>query len=65
MTTEVGHVVRKTLLLNPEKLERLRKLFEADSDSEAIRQAIDETLAYRESLKAARRIQRRETFARP
>jgi hypothetical protein len=34
------------------------------SASAAVRQAIDDTLAYSEALQAARRIQQRGTFAR-
>ncbi len=56
--------VRKTVLLNPEKVQRLRELFGVKTDSQAVRWAIDETLAYREALEAARRIQKRGTFAR-
>jgi hypothetical protein len=57
-------IVRKTLLVNPEKLQRLRVLVGADNDSEAVRQVIDEALAYGEALVAARRLQKRGTFAR-
>ncbi len=57
-------VVKKTLRLDPDKLAQLQKLLNTASESEAVRQAIDETLAYREALQAARRIQRRGTFAR-
>jgi hypothetical protein len=57
-------VVKKTLRLDPDKLAQLQKLFQTTSESEAVRQAIDETLAYSEALQAARRIQRRGTFAR-
>jgi hypothetical protein len=56
--------VKKTLRLDPDKLAQLQKLFQTTSESEAVRQAIDETLAYSEALQAARRIQRRGTFAR-
>ena len=55
-------VVKKTLRLDPEKLAQLQKLFNTTSEAEAVRQAIDETLAYSEALQAARRIQRRGTF---
>lgn len=58
MSTVGEQVVKKTLSLNPKKLERLRQLFQASSDSEAVRRAIKETLAYKEALKAARRIQK-------
>jgi hypothetical protein len=64
MATNHHKVVRKTLRLDPEKLAKLQKLFNAASESEAVRQAIDETLAYSDALQAARRIQRRGTFAR-
>jgi hypothetical protein len=57
-------IVRKTLLVNPDKLERLRVLTGAANDSEAVRQVIDEALAYGEALTAARRLQTRGTFAR-
>ena len=56
--------VRKTVLLNPEKVRRLRDLFGVKTDSQTVRRAIDETLAYGEALEAARRIQERGTFAR-
>jgi hypothetical protein len=45
-------------------VQQLQKLFQTTSESEAVRQAIDETLAYNEALQAARHIQRRGTFAR-
>ena len=57
-------VVKKTLRLDPDKLSQLKKLLQTTSASEAVRQAIDETLAYSEALQAARRMQRRGTFAR-
>jgi hypothetical protein len=55
-------VIKKTLRLDPEKLAQLQKLFNTSSEAEAVRQAIDETLAYSEALQAARRIQWRGTF---
>ena len=64
MATPPQRVVKKTLRLDPDKLAKLQKLFDAASESEAVRQAIDETLAYSEALQAARRIQRRGAFAR-
>lgn len=64
MTMDSQRVVKKTLRLDPDKLAKLQKLFETTSESEAVRQAIDETLAYSEALQAARRIQRRGVFAR-
>jgi hypothetical protein len=64
MTMHPRRIVKKTLRLDPDKLTQLQKLFQTTSASEAIRQAIDETLAYNEALQAARRIQRRGTFAR-
>ena len=59
-----NRVVKKTLRLDPHKLAQLQKLFNTASEAEAVRQAIDETLAYREALQAARRIQQRGTFGR-
>ena len=64
MATPPQRVVKKTLRLDPVKLAKLKKLFDTTSESEAVRQAIDETLAYSEALQAARRIQRRGAFAR-
>ena len=64
MATNHRKIVKKTLRLDPEKLVKLQKLFNTVSESEAVRQAIDETLAYSEALQAARRIQRRGTFGR-
>lgn len=64
MAMNPHRVVKKTLRLDPAKLAQLQKLFNTTSESEAVRQAIDETLAYGEALQAARRIQRRGTFAR-
>ena len=64
MAIDAQRVVKKTLRLDPDKLAKLQKLFETTSESEAVRQAIDETLAYSEALQAARRIQRRGAFAR-
>jgi hypothetical protein len=63
MAIDSQRVVKKTLRLDPDKLAKLQKLFETTSESEAVRQAIDETLAYSEALQAARRIQRRGVFA--
>jgi hypothetical protein len=57
-------VVKKTLRLDPDKLVQLQKLLDTASASTAVRQAIDEVLAYSEALHAARRIQRCSTFAR-
>jgi hypothetical protein len=56
------HTARKTLLLNPEKLRKVRMILGASSDSEAIRMLIEQALAYEEALLAARRIQQRGTF---
>ena len=64
MAMNPQRVVKKTLRLDPDKLAKLQTLFETASASEAVRQAIDQTLAYSEALQAARRIQRRGTFAR-
>jgi hypothetical protein len=64
MAMHPHRVVKKTLRLDPDKLARLQQLFQTASESEAVRQAIDETLAYNEALQAAGRIQRRGTFAR-
>jgi hypothetical protein len=64
MAMNPHRVVKKTLRLDPDKLAQLQKLFNTASEAEAVRQAIDETLAYREALQAARRIQQRSTFAR-
>jgi hypothetical protein len=64
MAINPQRVVKKTLRLDPAKLAKLQTLFETASASEAVRQAIDQTLAYSEALQAARRIQRRGTFAR-
>ena len=58
------HTVKKTLLLNPEKLRKVRMILNASSDSEAIRMLIEQALAYEEVLQAARRIQQRGTFGR-
>jgi len=58
------HTVKKTLLLNPEKLRKVRMILGAPSDSEAIRMLIERTLAYEEAFQAARRIQQRGTFGR-
>jgi hypothetical protein len=56
MARQPHRVVKKTLRLDPDKLARLQKLFQTTSESEAVRQAIDETLAYSEALQAARHI---------
>jgi hypothetical protein len=64
MVMHPHRVVKKTLRLDPDKLAQPQKLLQTTSESEAVRQAIDETLAYREALQAARRIQRRGTFTR-
>jgi len=55
-------IIKKTLRLDAKKLAQLQKLFNTSSEAEAVRQAIDETLAYSQALQAARRIQRRGTF---
>jgi hypothetical protein len=64
MAMHPHRVVKKTLRLDPDKLAQLQQLFQTTSESEAVRQALDEPLAYNEALEAARRIQRRGTFAR-
>jgi len=64
MAMHPHRVVKKTLRLDPDKLAQFQKLFQTTSESEAVLQAIEETLAYNEALQAARRIQRRGTFAR-
>lgn len=64
MARHPPRVVKKTLRLDPDKLAQLQRLLQTTSASEAVRQAIDETLAYSEALQAAQRIQRRGTFAR-
>lgn len=56
MAIDSQRVVKKTLRLDPDKLAKLQKLFETTSELEAVRQDIDETLAYSEALQAARRI---------
>ena len=58
------HTVKKTLLLNPEKLRKVRMILGASSDSEAIRMLIEQAIAYEEVLRAARRIQQHGTFGR-
>ena len=63
MAMHPHRVVKKTLRLDPDKLAQRQQLFQTASESEAVRQAIDETLTYNEALQAARRIQRRGTFA--
>jgi len=42
--------VKKTLLLNPEKLRKVRTILGAPSNSEAIRMLIEQTLAYEEAF---------------
>jgi hypothetical protein len=64
MTRHPQRTVKKTLRLDPDKLAQLQQLLQTTSASEAVRQAIDDTLAYSQALQAARRIQRRGTFAR-
>jgi hypothetical protein len=64
MAMHPHRVVKKTVRLDPKKLAQLQKLLQTTSASEAVRQAIDGPLAYSEALQAARRIQRRGTFAR-
>lgn len=59
-----SQVAKKTIRLESDKLAKLRQLYKAESESQAVRLAIDEALAYGEALKAARRIQRRGQFAR-
>ncbi|MBC8234272.1 hypothetical protein H8E77_32385 [bacterium] len=56
------YTVKKTLLLNPEKLRKVRTILGASSNSEAIRMLIEQTLAYEEAFQAARRIQQHGTF---
>jgi hypothetical protein len=64
MAMDRHRIVKKTLRLDPDKLAQLQKLLQTTSASAAVRQAIDDTLAYSEAFQAARRIQRRGTFAR-
>ena len=51
MTMHPDRVVKKTLRRDPDKLAQLQKLLQTTSASEAVRQAIDETLAYSEALR--------------
>ena len=64
MAMDRHRMVKKTLRLDPDKLAQLQRLLQTTSASAAVRQAIDDTVAYSEALQAARRIQRRGTFAR-
>ncbi len=57
-------VHKKTLLVNERKVKELRHLFSVENDSEAVRLAIDQALAFTKALKAARRIQKRSTLSR-
>jgi hypothetical protein len=63
MAMHPHRIVKKTLRLDPDKLAQPQQLFQTTSESEAVRQAIDETLGSNEALQAARRIQRRGTVA--
>ena len=45
MAMHPRRVVKNPLRLDPDKLSRLQKLFQTTSESEAVRQAIDETFA--------------------
>ncbi|MGI8915952.1 MAG: hypothetical protein ACR2JY_19640 [Chloroflexota bacterium] len=49
-------LVRRNLLLNPADLARLRALYEAKSDSDAVRQALDAILMWRDIDEVANRI---------
>lgn len=49
-------LVRRNLLLNPADLARLRALYEAKSDSDAVRQALDAILMWRDIDAVADRI---------
>lgn len=42
-------LVRRNVLVDPQSLERLRELYKATSDSEAIRRAVDSALLVREA----------------
>lgn len=64
MAMDRHRMVKKTLRLDPDKLAQLQRLLQTTSASAAVRQAIDDALAYSKALQAARRIQRRGTFAR-
>jgi hypothetical protein len=61
---ENENLVRKTLRLNPKKVKKLREIYETKTESEAIRRAIEDKLAFNSMLEAARRIQRRGTFGK-
>lgn len=49
-------LTRTNLLLETEKLRRLRKVLRARSNSEAVRQAIDEQLAIKAGIRAVRKL---------
>lgn len=49
---------RTSLLLEVEKVRRLRKALQSRSNSEAVRRAIDERLAVETGLQALRRLRR-------
>lgn len=55
--------VRKNLIVEGKKLEALRKILGASSESEAVRKAIDRTLTGEEVIAAFHRLRKRGTWA--
>ncbi len=54
--------VRKNLMVEGKKLQALRKMLGASSESEAVREAIDRTLAGEEIIAAFHRLRKRATW---
>lgn len=55
-------IARKNLMVESKKLQALRKLLGSSSESEAVREAIDRTLAGEEIIAAFERLRKRGTW---
>ncbi|MBI3611250.1 MAG: hypothetical protein HY204_11205 [Nitrospirae bacterium] len=55
-------IARKNLMVESKKLQALRKLLGSSSESEAVREAIDRTLAGEEIITAFERLRKRGTW---
>lgn len=54
--------IRKNLMIEGKKLQALRKILGVSSESEAVREAIDRTLAGEEIIAAFHRLRKRGTW---
>lgn len=64
MRTGKANIVRKNLMVDEEKVRRLRELVGASTESEAVRFAVERALAAEEAIKAFERLRKRGTWGK-